>query len=135
MLAGAGLIGLGTGFSVAPALFISGFSMPSKNLPRIFALIELLRGVAAFLAGPLLLHLAETLGGGAGIETATWVAFGLPLAGAALVVALFLLGHGRLQEPEIEAWVEGEKPAVESKPVLAAARGVSRPEREPARVH
>ena len=57
------LIGLGTAFSVAPALFISGFSLPSKNLPRIFALIELLRGVAAFLAGPLLLHLAETLGG------------------------------------------------------------------------
>jgi MFS family permease len=116
------LIGLGTGLSVAPALFISGFSLPSANLPRIFALIELLRGVAAFLAGPLLLQLAESLGGIAGLRTASWVALALPLAGAAFVLAVFLLGHGRLQEPDLDAWVDGDEPAVRSAPLLAAAR-------------
>jgi MFS family permease len=121
---GAGLIGVGTGLSVAPALFISGFSLRSTRLPRVFALIELLRGVAAFLAGPLLLHLAQTVGGDrlSGLRTATWIAVALPLGGAALVVALFLAGRGRLQTPDIEPWVEGEKPAIESHPVLAAAR-------------
>jgi hypothetical protein len=132
VIAGSALIGLGTGFSVAPALFISGFSLPSNALPRVFALIELLRGVAAFLAGPLLLLLAQSLGGASGLQTATWIAFALPLAGATLVLGLFLLGHGRLQDPDIEPWVEGEKAAIDSHPVLAAARGVPRPEaREP----
>jgi MFS family permease len=127
---GSALIGLGTGLSVAPALFISGFSLPSRNLPRIFALIELLRGVAAFLAGPLLLHLAETVSGDpvTGLETATWIAFALPLGGAILVLGIFLLGHGRLQTPQIERWVDGDEPAIQSQPVLAAARGVPRPE-------
>jgi hypothetical protein len=118
------LIGLGTGFSVAPALFISGFSLPSQNLPRIFALIELLRGVAAFLAGPLLLQLAESLGGIAGLRTASWVALALPLAGGAFVLAVFLLGHGRLQEPNLDAWVDGDEPAVHSAALLAAARRI-----------
>jgi MFS family permease len=135
VVVGSGLVGLGTGFSVAPALFITGFSMPSKNLPRIFALIELLRGVAAFLAGPLLLHLAETVGGDpvTGLRTASWIAFGLPLGGAVLVLAIFLLGHGRLQAPDIEPWVAGDKPAIESHPVMAAARGMPRPGSEKAR--
>jgi len=119
---GSGLIGLGTGFSVAPGLFISGFSLPSQNLPRIFALIELLRGVAAFLAAPLLLHVAESLGGTAGVRTGSWVATALPLGGAVLVLAVFLLGRGRLQEPDIEEWVDGETPAVRSEPLLAALR-------------
>jgi hypothetical protein len=130
VVVGSALIGLGTGLSVAPALFISGFSLPSRNLPRVFALIELLRGVAAFLAGPLLLHLAETVGGDpiTGLHTATWIAFGLPLGGAIVVLTVFLLGHGRLQEPQIERWVEGDEPAIDSQPILAAARGVPRPE-------
>ena len=130
VVVGSALIGLGTGLSVAPALFISGFSLPSKNLPRIFALIELLRGVAAFLAGPLLLHLAETVGGDpiTGLHTATWIAFGLPLGGAVVVLTVFVLGHGRLQRPQIEQWVNGDQAAIDSHPVFAAARGVPRPE-------
>src|SRR3954447_2450028 len=130
VVVGSGLIGLGTGFSVAPALFITGFSMPSKSLPRSFAVIGLLRGVAAFLAGPLLLPLAETVGSSpvSGLETASWIGFALPLGGAAVVLLVFLLGHGRLQAPDIEPWVQGDKPAIESHPVLAAARGVPRPE-------
>jgi hypothetical protein len=68
-------------------------------------------------------------GGGAdGLRVASWIAFGLPLLGAVVVVLVFVLGHGRLQEPGIESWVDGERPAIDSHPVLAAARGVPRPE-------
>jgi hypothetical protein len=51
---GAGLIGFGVGASVSPALFITGFSLRSAQIQRIFALVELLRGVTAFLAAPIL---------------------------------------------------------------------------------
>jgi YceI-like domain len=40
-LTGSGLIGLGVGSSVVPALFIAGFSLPNSNLQRVFAIIEL----------------------------------------------------------------------------------------------
>ena len=54
-LTGSGLIGLGVGSSVVPALFIAGFSLPNSNLQRVFAIIELLRAVAAFMIAPLML--------------------------------------------------------------------------------
>ena len=40
----AGMLGLGVAASVSPALFMAGFSLPSKLLQRVFALIELMRG-------------------------------------------------------------------------------------------
>ncbi|HZU81002.1 MAG TPA: MFS transporter, partial [Acidimicrobiales bacterium] len=46
---GTGLLGIGVGASVSPALFMAGFSLRSNQLQRVFALIELLRGVTAFL--------------------------------------------------------------------------------------
>jgi hypothetical protein len=62
VVVGSWATGVGVGASVVPALFTTGFTLPSPELPRVFALIELLRGVAAFLAGPLLLHMSETVG-------------------------------------------------------------------------
>lgn len=114
VLVGSGGVGLGVGASVSPALFVTGFSLPSRQLPRIFALVELLRGVAAFLTAPLLLRLSKTVGSGpaAGIETATWVALGVSLGGAALALTIFKLGGAMLQRPDIETWLEGEQPAV-----------------------
>ena len=58
---GSGLVGLGVGASVSPALFICGFSIASSQIQRVFAMIELLRGVAAFMVAPVLLHLAMTV--------------------------------------------------------------------------
>ena len=52
---GSGLIGLGVGASVSPALFISGFSLHSAQIQRAFT-FELARGVAAFLVAPVLLY-------------------------------------------------------------------------------
>jgi MFS family permease len=119
VLVGSGLVGVGVGASVSPALFSTGFSLPSGQLPRIFAVVELLRGVAAFLAAPLLLHLAETVGSkpAAGIEAAVWAATGIAAAGALFAAAVFLAGRARLQRPDLERWLEGEEPALYSPPL------------------
>jgi MFS family permease len=121
---GIGLIGVGVGASVAPGLFVAGFSLPSKQLPRIFALVELLRGVAAFLTAPLIIHLATTTGGSAaaGIENGVWAATGLLALGAVAVLGLVLAGGVRFRKPRIESWMAGEGVAIDSAPLFAALR-------------
>ncbi len=124
VVVGSGVLGLGVGASVSPALFISGFSIASDQLQRVFALVELLRGVAAFMVGPLLLHLAMTTGRNvaAGGQAAIWVAFAIAAAGGLVGVYLFVLGRVRLQVPDLEHWEGGEGPAWESPPLLAGIR-------------
>ena len=51
VIVGSGLVGIGVGSSVAPALFTTGFSLRAGQLPRVFAMLELLRGAAAFAVG------------------------------------------------------------------------------------
>jgi MFS family permease len=121
---GSGLVGLGVGASVSPALFTAGFSLRSAQLPRVFAMVELLRGVAAFIAGPVLLHLARTAvtPAPAGIETAVWICFALAVAGGLAAAALFALAGGRLQRPNLDAWLAGERPAIHSPPLFALLR-------------
>jgi MFS family permease len=125
VLVGTGVTGLGVGASVSPALFSAGFSLPSAQLPRIFALVELLRGVAAFLTAPLLVHLSETAASrpATGIETAVWVATGIAALGALFAASVFLAGRARLQRPDLEEWLEGEGPALESPPLGGGSRG------------
>jgi len=117
-------IGLGVGASVAPGLFVAGFSLPAMQLPRIFALVELLRGVAAFLTAPLIIHLAVNTGGGLahGVTIATWVAAGLLIAGIVVVVGILVAGGVRLEKPTIEPWLGGEGTALHSPPLGAALR-------------
>ena len=62
-LVGSGLTGIGLGATVAPALFVAGFSLPAANLQRVFAIVELLRAVAAFMVAPIFVHFAATVGG------------------------------------------------------------------------
>jgi MFS family permease len=122
VLIGSGLIGVGVGAAVSPALFVAGFSLASAQIQRVFALIELLRAVAAFLAAPIILHLAVTVDGGAkgaGINAAMWVCFAIALGGALFVLYLFILGRARLDTPDLERWQQGDEPAWPS-PRLAA---------------
>src|SRR5437763_265036 len=95
---GSGLLGVGVGASVSPALFQAGFSLQSAQLPRVFALIELLRGVSAFMIGPILLHVAQTVGGNpaSGTRTALWISFAIAAGGALVAVTLFVIGRARL---------------------------------------
>lgn len=119
---GSGLLGFGVGASVAPALFVAGFSLPSNNVARIFALIELLRAVAAFSIAPILAHIALTVGGNPanGTQTAIWICLAIACAGAFAATYLFVLARARPHHPQIERWLDGSEPAFQS-PALAAA--------------
>lgn len=120
---GSALIGFGVGASVSPALFIAGFSLRSAQIQRVFALIELLRGVTAFLVAPILLYLATVLGTTqqAGLRAAIWICLALAGGGAVSAATVFRLGGGRLQTPDLQRWTEGE-PAWDSPPLPGRAR-------------
>ncbi len=123
---GSGLVGIGVGASVSPALFIAGFSIPSAQIQRVFALVELLRGVAAFMFAPIILHLVMTVGGGppAAIGIGMWVCFGIAAGGGLIAVYLFWLGRARLQRPDLDRWQDGEAPAWDSPRLAAGIRDV-----------
>jgi MFS family permease len=123
-LLGSGLTGIGLGATVAPALFVAGFSLESLNLQRVFAIVELLRAVAAFMVAPIFIHFAATVGGSPDVGTgiALWIGFGLALGGAVLGVALYVLGGARPQKPDLPRFLAGERPAWHSPPLLARLR-------------
>ena len=127
MALGSGLVGLGVGGSVAPALFIAGFSLRNNALQRVFAIIELLRAVAAFMVAPVLVHVAMNAGGSAaaGTHTALWICFGIASGGTLLAVSLYALGRVRPPAPAVEAWMSGEAPGWYSPPLLAGIRDSS----------
>jgi hypothetical protein len=127
MAIASGLIGLGVGGSVAPALFIAGFSLRNNALQRVFAIIELLRAVAAFMVAPVLAHVAATVGGSptAGTETALWICFGIASGGTLFAVTLYVLGGVRPPAPALETWFSGEAPAWYSPPLLDRIRDSS----------
>ncbi len=122
-----GGLGLGVGASVAPGLFVAGFSLPALQLPRIFALVEMLRGVAAFMTAPLIVHMAETTGPSleAGIRSATWVCVGLLAFGFFAVLFVIVSGGVTLQNPKYESWMQGRGSAIDSTDLFAKLRGKS----------
>lgn len=128
VLVGSGLVGLGVGASVSPALFIAGFSLLSAQLQRVFALVKLLRGVAAFMVAPIVLHLSMTVWSSpsAGIGPAMWVCFGIAAGGGLFALWLFILARARLKRPELDPWDRGEAPAWYSPPLLGGVRGEQR---------
>ena len=123
-LTGSGLTGIGLGATVAPALFCAGFSLPAANLQRVFAIVELMRAVAAFMIAPVFVHFAATVGGNAraGTGIALWVGLGFAVGGTAIALIVYLLGGARPQTPQVERFIEGDGPAWYSPPLLAAVR-------------
>ncbi len=123
-LIGSGLTGIGLGATVAPALFVAGFSLPSASLQRVFAIVELMRAVAAFMIAPIFVHFAANVGGSldAGTAIALWIGLGLALGGAVIGVAIYALGGARPQTPDLERFLAGEAPAWYSPPLLARVR-------------
>jgi len=126
-LIGSGLTGIGLGAAVAPALFVAGFSLPAASLQRVFAIVELLRAVAAFMVAPVFAHFAATVGGSpiTGTGIVLWIGLGIAIAGAVAAVLLYALGGARPQTPDLARFMDGEGPAWYSPPLLAAVR--SRP--------
>ena len=123
-LVGSGLIGVGVGSSVTPALYLVGFSVRASGVQRVFAIVELLRAVAAFLIAPVLLHVAVTVGSSlsSGTTIALWICFGLSAGGALAGVGFYALGRVRPPTPAFERWLAGEGPGWDSPPLLAAVR-------------
>jgi len=123
-LVASGLTGIGLGATVAPALFVAGFSLPAANLQRVFAIVELMRAVAAFMIAPVFAHYAATVGGNldAGIGDALWIGLAVALVGAVLGVAIYALGGARPQTPDLDRFLEGVAPAWYSPPLLAKLR-------------
>jgi MFS family permease len=117
-------IGLGVGASVAPGLFVAGFTMPALQLQRIFALVEMLRGIGAFLTAPILIHVADTVGStqASGIKTATWITMALLGVGALAVLFIVVSGGFRLMTPKLEEWQAGGPPAITSPPLFGRLR-------------
>jgi len=118
-LIGSGVTGIGLGAAVAPALFCAGFSLPSASLQRVFAIVELMRAVAAFMVAPIFVHFATTR---ASTGVALWIGLALALGGAAIALVLYLLGGARPQRPDLEGFVEDDKPAWYSPPLLNRVR-------------
>ena len=125
--AGSALIGFGVGASVSPALFLAGFSLRAAQIQRVFALIELLCGVTAFLVAPVLLYLATVIGTSmaAGLRGGIWICLAMAAGGGLTAVAVFTVAGGRLQTPDLQRWGEGE-PAWDSPPLLRRARAAGR---------
>jgi hypothetical protein len=103
---------------------------------RVFAIVELLRAVAAFMIAPILLHAALTVGSSlsAGTTIALWIAFGVSAGGAVAGVSLYALGRVRPPSPAFERWLAGEGTAWSSPPLLAAVRRPPVEVRSPERV-
>ncbi|PZS38190.1 MAG: hypothetical protein DLM62_15060, partial [Pseudonocardiales bacterium] len=117
------LLGFGAGAGVTPALFMAGLSAPSTKLGPTFALVELLRSVAAFLVAPILLHLAQTGGDlPAGIGRAATITLVILVGGGAAAVTVLLLGGKRPHAPDLETWLDGDTPAYDSPRFAAAIR-------------
>src|SRR5271154_1264584 len=123
-LIGSGLTGIGLGATVAPALFVAGFSLASANLPRVFSIVELFRAVAAFMVAPIFVYFSLTLGSNSteGTGIMLWVGFGLAVAGGLAYAALYALSGARPQTPDLPLFLKGLSPAWYSPPLLARLR-------------
>jgi hypothetical protein len=129
LLAAVGLLGLGAGATVSPALFLAGLPLPSKSLGRIFALIELVRSVADFILAPVVLQVARVFSHdpevtNAGLQSAMWITIILTVVLVLLCAGLYLAGGAGLHRPDLEAWLNKGKGALHSPPLLAGIRNM-----------
>ena len=127
-LLGSGLTGVGLGATVAPALFGAGFSQRAPTLQRVFAMVELLRAVAAFMIAPVFVYLAGTIGDSLaeGTRAVLWISLAVVVVGTAFAAFVYVAGGARPQTPQMTTFLDGDAPAWDSPPTVrevAAPRG------------
>ena len=108
-------------------MFAAGFSLPSNSLQRVFAIVELLRAVAAFMIAPVFAHLALTVAANprTGTTIALWIGLAMALGGAGLAVGDLPARGSAAETPRLERFIAQEGAAWYSPPLLAAVRGRS----------
>jgi MFS family permease len=123
---GAGLLGLGVAASVSPALFMVGFSLRSRLLQRVFALIELMRGVTGFLIAPILLFLAGVMSRkpSSGLAGSLWICLAIAVIGFVGGLTVYWFGKRRLEAPDLERWQSEDAAAWMSPALFSRLRGV-----------
>jgi MFS family permease len=123
-LVGSGLTGLGLGATVAPALFVAGFSLAAANLQRVFAIVELLRAVAAFMVAPIFAYLATTVSTNIdrGTSVALWIGLVLAIGGILIGLGIYVLSGARPEKPDLDAFLAGPGAAWYSPPLMGAIR-------------
>lgn len=129
-LATAGVLGLGAGATVSPALFLAGLPLPSQIIGRVFALVELVRSVADYIIAPVLMRIAQNGSSGTsldwgGVHEAVWITLWLTVAFALLAGAFWVLGSMKLTKPDLRGWLQEGKTAIPSTPPLALLRRAS----------
>ncbi|HZD91897.1 MAG TPA: MFS transporter [Pseudolabrys sp.] len=127
LMATVGLLGLGAGATVAPGLFLAGFSQQSMLLGRIFALIELVRSVADFILSPVLSKIAVMDSSAApltaaGVSEAMFLTLLIASAGTVMIAALYLLGGAGLPKPDLVGWITKNRAAIDSPRLLSTIR-------------
>jgi MFS family permease len=114
-LAASFLLGFGAGATVSPGLFLAALGVPSGKLGRAFALVELLRSVAAYAVAPVVIAVLDAASSPrAGLTTALWIVLVLAVAGLLASLLVPLLSGARLQRPDLEAWLEDGEQALVS---------------------
>ncbi|WP_433503479.1 MFS transporter [Pseudonocardia halophobica] len=118
------LLGVGAGTGVGPGLFLGALSVPAPRLGPAFALVQLLRSEAAFLAAPVVMKLAMSEGAATPSSIDRTILLGVVLTGVGAVVltGTLLLGGSGPQKPDLRRWTDGEGPAFRSPPVAAVLR-------------
>jgi MFS family permease len=118
----AAVLGLGAGATVAPALWMAGFSVSAKLVGRVFALVELIRAEGDYIMAPILRKLSVTsagpLGPAHGIRHAAGVTTGLGVATIVICLAVWFKGRPRLARPDTRRYIEDGEPGLESPPLF-----------------
>jgi hypothetical protein len=123
----AATIGFGAGATVSPGLFLAGLSMPSSQLGPTFALVELLRSEAAFILGPILLHISLWHGRKPpaldhGVSVGAWIVLAVLLTGLAICAALWRASGARSHAPDLDRWLGEGQEGMDSPQLLASIR-------------
>jgi len=126
VLAASGLLGLGAGATVSPALWLAGWSVPAQMVGRVFALVELLRAEADYIVGPVLRQIGSRAAQGSalahGLRHSIWLTLWLAVGTVALCAAIYLASGVRPQRPDLDAYLDEGEPALSSPRFLERLR-------------
>jgi MFS family permease len=127
ILAANGLLGMGAGATVAPGLFITGYSTDAKIIGRVFALVELVRSEADFILAPVLIEIGIIYSAGSdlsfeGFRVATWISLVIAILSIVVAAGVYLAGGMQLPRPDVTRWLEQRGTAFESPPLGGAWR-------------